>query len=83
MGMLRITVLAAGVVALSGLAACSEEPQLLEGQQMGHTVTRDTSSWEGDPLTFQAQYTRGDRQSWETALSKRVQGQNEYIRIGD
>jgi len=80
---LRIAALAVGVVALSGLVACSEQPQLLEGQEMGKTVTRDTASWEGDPLTFQTQYTRGDRESWESALRQRVQGQNEYIRIGD
>ena len=83
MSTLRIAAWAAGVVCLSAMVGCSEDPQLLEGQPMGTTVTRDTQSWEGDPLTFQAQYTRGDRESWEAALNKRVQGQNEYIRIGD
>ncbi len=83
MSKLRIATFAAGVVGLSMLVGCSEDPQLLEGQPMGTTVTSDTKSWEGDPLTFQTGYTRGDRDSWEAALTKRVQGQNEYIRIGD
>lgn len=78
----RIAAIAVAV-ALAALVGCSEDPQLLEGQPMGTTVTRDTRSWEGDPLTFQTQYTRGDRESWEAALNQRVKGQNEYIRIGD
>lgn len=81
---LRIAGTTAAVVLLMvGLAACSEQPQLLEGQRMGHTVTRDTNSWEGDPMTFQTQFQRGDRQAWERTLTQRLQGQNEYIRIGD
>lgn len=82
MDKLRIAAIAAGVVALSAIVGCTEDPQLLEGQKMGHTVTRDTPSWQGDPLQFQTQYRRGDRESWETELTKRLQGQNEYIRIG-
>lgn len=81
---LRILGTAAAVALLSvGLAACSEQPQLLEGQHMGQTVTRDTNAWEGDPLTYQTSFQRGDRQAWESVLKQRVQGQNEYIRIGD
>ena len=48
----------------------------------GTTVTRDTKPWQGDPLAFQAPFTRGDKASWENALKLRQQGQNEYIRIG-
>lgn len=73
---------ALAAVLVVGLAACSENPQLLEDQPMGTTVTRDTSNWEGDPLTFQTNYQRGDKASWERQLSQRIQGQNEYIRIG-
>jgi len=79
----RIAALAAAVVALGALGACTENPQLIDGQKMGHTVVeRDTPPWQGDPLLFQTQYTRGDEKSWEKELTKRVQGQNEYIRIG-
>ncbi len=79
----RIAAFAVAVVALGALGACSENPQLIEGQRMGHTVVnRDTPPWQGDPLLFQAQYTRGDERSWEKQLTQRLQGQNEYIRIG-
>lgn len=80
---LRMAILATGVVAFSMLVACSENPQLVEGQPMGTTVHRDTNPWEGEPLTFQVPYQRNDQESWNTALARRVQGQNEYIRIGD
>ncbi len=72
----------AAAVLVLGLSACSEEPQLIEGQRMGLTVTRDTNKWEGDPLTYQTNYQRGDKASWERELTQRLQGQNEYIRIG-
>jgi len=79
----RIAALGAALVALGTLGACTENPQRIEGQNMGHTVVnRDTPAWQGDPLQFQTQYTRGDEKSWEKELTKRVQGQNEYIRIG-
>lgn len=79
----RIAALAAALVALGALGACTENPQLIEGQRMGHTVVdRDTPPWQGEPLPFQTQYTRGDEKSWEKQLTRRLQGQNEYIRIG-
>ncbi len=82
---LRIAATGAALALLTlGLAACSEQPQLLEGQHMGQTVTRDRNAWEGDALTYQTSaFQRGDRKAWESALEQRVQGQNEYIRIGD
>ncbi|MCD6733279.1 MAG: hypothetical protein LT103_06760 [Burkholderiaceae bacterium] len=64
------------------LAGCSEKPQVLGGKSAGTTVTRDTRPWQGDPLTFQAPYTRGDKASWENSLKLRQQSQNEYVRIG-
>jgi hypothetical protein len=79
----RIALLAASLAALGALGACTENPQLVDGQKMGHAVVqRDTPPWQGEPLPFQTQYTRGDEKSWEKELTKRVQGQNEYIRIG-
>lgn len=79
----RIAALVGAFVALGALGACTENPQLIAGQKMGHTVVkRDTPPWQGDPLLFQTQYTRGDEKSWEKELTKRLQGQNEYIRIG-
>ena len=79
----RVAALGGALFALGVLGACSENPQLIDGQKMGHTVVnRDTPPWQGEPLLFQTQYTRGDEKSWEKELTKRLQGQNEYIRIG-
>lgn len=75
------TLAAAGALAL-GLAACGEKPQTLGEKAAGTTVTRDTKPWQGEPLAFQAPFTRGDKASWENALKLRQQGQNEYVRIG-
>jgi len=80
---LRIVGSSAAAVALAlGLAACGDKPQAEAGKAAGTTVTRDTKPWQGDPLAHQAQFTRGDKASWENALKLRQQGQNEYIRIG-
>lgn len=74
--------LAAAAVLVFGLVGCGEEPQVIGQKNAGTTVTRDTRPWEGDPLVFQAPYTRGDKASWENSLKLRQQGQNEYVRIG-
>lgn len=66
-----------------GLSACSEKPQVRGETGTGTRVTWDTEPWQGGPLPFQTSYTRGDQKSWEEALKLRLQGQNEYIRIGD
>jgi hypothetical protein len=75
------TLAAVGALAL-GLVACGEKPQTLGEKAAGTTVTRDTKPWQGEPLAFQAPFTRGDKASWENALKLRQQGQNEYVRIG-
>ncbi|HRA79061.1 MAG TPA: hypothetical protein PK956_09665 [Burkholderiaceae bacterium] len=64
------------------LAGCGDKPQAEGGKVAGTTVTRDTKPWQGDPLANQAQFTRGDKASWEGALKLRQQSQNEYVRIG-
>ena len=77
------------------LAGCGEKSQLststavempgsrAPGEVAGKRVTRDTKAWDGDPLPHQAgNFQRGDNVSWQKALDTRVQGQNEYIRIG-
>lgn len=69
------------------LVGCGEKPQVSGsvGQDgvAGNTVTSDTKPWEGDPLPFQAgNFQRGDPMAWNKALETRIQGQNEYIRIG-
>lgn len=80
---MRLRIVAAAIAALAlGLAACGEKPQTLGGKSAGTTVTRDTQPWQGDPLAFQAPFTRGDKASWEGALKLRQQTQNEYVRTG-
>ncbi len=74
--------LAGALTLATGLAACSERPQTIGDRTAGTTVTRDTRPWQGEPLTFQAGFTRGDKASWEDSLKQRQQGQNEYVRIG-
>lgn len=74
-------VLAAAALGLVA-TACSEKPQGLAETGRGTTVTRDTEPWQGDALTFQAPYKRGDKKSWEDSLKLRQQAQNEYVRIG-
>ncbi|NLD68038.1 MAG: hypothetical protein GX644_04395 [Limnobacter sp.] len=77
------------------LAGCGEKPQVstsaavevpgarASDEVAGNRVTRDTKAWEGDALPYQAgNFQRGDAVSWQKALDARVQGQNEYIRIG-
>lgn len=78
----NLACLAAAVVLALGLAGCGERPQVIGEKNAGTTVTRDTRPWQGDPLTFRAPYTRGDKASWENSLKLRQQGQNEYVRIG-
>lgn len=79
---LRIVTAAATAALVLGLAACGEKPQEAGDRVAGTTVTRDTKAWQGEPLQFQQQYTRGDKASWERTLAQRQQGQNEYVRIG-
>ncbi|MCZ2413481.1 MAG: hypothetical protein LC136_04390 [Burkholderiales bacterium] len=78
----NVACVAAAVALVFGLAGCSEKPQTLGDKTAGTTVTRDTKPWQGEPLTFQAPYTRGDKASWENSLKLRQQSQNEYVRIG-
>lgn len=82
MALRTFATLAATAALAFGLVACGEKPQTLGDKAAGTTVTRDTKPWQGEPLAFQAPFTRGDKASWENALKLRQQGQNEYVRIG-
>jgi hypothetical protein len=78
--------LSAALVAF-GLSACGEKPQVAGSPAQdgvaGNTVQTDSKPWSGEPLPFQAgNFSRGDEASWDKALARRAQGQNEYIRIG-
>jgi hypothetical protein len=78
-------VLPAAVAAF--LAGCGEKPQVAGSPAQdgvaGNTVTSDAKPWEGAALPFQSgNFNRGDEAGWRKALETRMQGQNEYIRIG-
>jgi hypothetical protein len=71
--------------AAAALAGCGEQPQVIAAGDhvQGTRVSSTSQPWQGDALTFQTgKFTRGDEASWDKALDHRMQGQNEYIRIG-
>jgi hypothetical protein len=69
-----ITLAALAGVALSGLSACSEVPQVTVYEQGQYRGKADTRPWEGGEFN-------GDRAAWEKALRERARGQSEYNRI--
>ena len=80
--------IAAGVVAalmLSLGAGCSDNPQLgqattyVQGKYQGKP---DTRPYDNAPGAYSggSQWSSGDRASWELALKRRQQGQNDYAR---
>ena len=84
----RLTTAAALCCALA-LAGCGESAQKL-GQAENYSA--DTRQYHGKPDTrpFEAapsaysngsSWTANDRQSWENALKRRQQSQNEYSRV--
>lgn len=73
----------AGASAL-GLAGCGENQQVTVYKQGKYQGKPDTQPWTNVPPEWStSQWSKGDRDSWETALRKRAQVQNEYVRIGD
>ena len=69
-----ITLAALAGVALTGLSACSEVPQVTVYEQGQYRGKADTRPWEGGEFN-------GDRAAWEKALRERARGQSEYNRI--
>jgi hypothetical protein len=57
-------------IAILGLAACGEEPQVVVYKQGKYQGKPDTPSW-GD----------GDREAWERGIKSRQLTQNEYGRM--
>ncbi len=71
------SVLAACLIGMLALAACSEKPQIL-----GSTTRKaDGKPWEINPNGYVAQgWKVGDQVSWEEQLQQRARAQNEYLR---
>ncbi|MEK7361582.1 MAG: hypothetical protein AAB133_05830 [Pseudomonadota bacterium] len=77
--MVAISVLVATVV----LAGCGEDEQVIVYKQGKYQGKADTKPWENDPGASAypaSKWTKGDKNSWETALKSRNQNQNEYTR---
>lgn len=79
-----IVVSLAALAVAGGLAACGEKAQdSAQARVPGTTVKHDTRPWGGEPLAHEAGgFNRGDKASWDKALSARATAQNEYVRIG-
>lgn len=67
-------VLTIAAMAILGLSACGERPQIVQYQQGKYQGKADTRPWEGPAF-------KGDKAAWEAALANRNQGQNEYKRV--
>lgn len=64
------------------LGGCGERPQeapLTSGKYLGKA---DTRPWQGEAVAFETgDFKRGDKASWEAAMTARGNGQNEFVRI--
>ncbi len=77
--MRMFVVAAAGLVLVTGLAACGEKPQVAGSSVKGQPAYLGTGV---GPYT-QAGWKAGDATSWEEQMRTRTQtGQNEYVRSG-
>jgi hypothetical protein len=79
---MRRTLLGAAVIAALVVAGCGEKPQVTVYKQGKYQGKPDTQAWDNAPLAYgHAEWTKGDRSSWETQINKRAMGQNEDNRI--
>jgi len=79
------TLILAGValVAALGLGACGEREQVVVYKQGKYQGKPDNKPWENDPaasLYTSSKWSKGDKASWENALTTRNLAQNEYAR---
>jgi hypothetical protein len=76
----RLFITTVAAVSLLGLAACTDQPQVLTGQG----VKQDGAPYQGVGSSQYAQsgWKPGDKTSWEQQLKSRAQyGQNDYTRM--
>ncbi|WP_217125360.1 hypothetical protein [Hydrogenophilus thiooxidans] len=67
----KIVALFCGLTGLL-LTACTEKPQ---------TYTPGVSTAASDPPPYATPPFAGNRSAWEAAVSTRMKGQNEYVRV--
>ena len=74
---MKTTLLVGVVVTTLALAACGEKQQTVSAKKP------DAPAWQGPDSVYAANgWKAGDQAAWEQQLQKRLQGQNEYVRIG-
>jgi hypothetical protein len=79
----RVLIVAAAVLALSGVAGCGETEQVVVYKQGKYQGKIDTKPWDNDSgaaLYTSSKWNKGDKTGWETALRARSLNQNEYSR---
>ena len=81
---MRRAALGAALCAAFFLAGCGEEQQVTVYKQGKYQGKPDTQSWTNTPPAEQfrgSTWARGDRGSWEAAITQRTMGQHEHKRI--
>ena len=82
---MRRAALGAAVLAAAFLASgCDEVPQVTVYKQGKYQGKPDMQAWNNAPPATElrgSEWNKGDRGSWETAITQRTMGQNEDIRI--
>jgi hypothetical protein len=80
----RSAALAAALCGVLALGGCgdSELGQATTYEQGKYKGKRDTRPFESEPTAFSngSNWNKGDKTSWEAAIKKRQQNQNEYNR---
>jgi hypothetical protein len=80
----KLAVAGVALVALTGLAGCGENEQVIvyqQGKYQGKPDTRPSDNDPGGSLYTTSKWTKGDKASWEAAIKSRNQNQNEYTRV--
>ena len=71
-------------MAVAGLAACSEDTQVVQYEQGKYQGKPDTRAWDNEPAASElrgGKWTKGNRASWEDEIKRRQLAQHEHRRI--
>jgi len=72
------------IAAVFGLAACSEDAQVVVYKQGKYQGKPDALPWNSEPPVAElrgGKWTKGSRESWEEAIKTRQLAQHEHKRI--
>lgn len=82
----KFAIAVGALVVVSAMGGCGEQEQVIVYQQGKYQGKPDSKPWESAPgsgMYTTSKWTKGDKNSWESALRSRSQSQNEYVRIGE